>query len=691
MQVFSVRNSSVLSIRFIRGGLRPAMATLLGLTLTGIAHADTLNYRMVIAGEDKGGMLVEKDGESISVAWDYKQNGRGPTLEEAIVLDERGFPRSDEISGKTTFGSTVEENFQASDGVVTWRDATGPGYGSFEETFGFYVPQNGTPYSTALLARALLANSGESLPTYPGGEASIRKRETVTVNGDTGPVEVTAYEIYGLSYNPTLVFLDADGEFFGSAAGRYSLLREGFQQADQQMRDFAVDLSTRRFEEIQAEVAHHYEQPVRIRNVRVFEPEELALSEPKDVVVYRGRISSLQPANSVSPGDEVIVDGEGGTLVAGLYEMHGHLSQDNALLNIAAGVTSLRDMGNENAVLEGLIDRIDSGIIAGPRITRSCFIEGESEFASATGETVSTLEEGLAMVRWCASRDFVQVKLYNSMKPEWAETLVAEAHKLGMRVAGHVPAFSSADAMIEAGFDEITHANQLMLQWVLEEGEDTRTLFRFTAMKRFPSVDPDGEAVQYTLSEMAKRGVVHDPTLAIHELGLTAVDGEPAPMAADIIDNLPINEQRQLRQELFGTESDEERAEYIAAYDFIVGILRRLHQQGTLLVPGTDLGGGLAYHRELMLFEGLGLSPAEVLRRGSYDMAVYLDQDEDLGSIEKGKYADFFLVPGDPTDDLGQLRSIRLVMADGVMYFPSEIYPWFGVKPFADAPAVRLP
>ncbi len=664
---------------------------LLCLTISGGAAADTLTYRMVIAGEDKGHLIVERDGKQLSIDYDYKQNGRGPTVTESLLLDERGFPKTYEVSGKTTFGSSIEEYFRAGDGVASWRDATGPGSTPYEDDFGFYIQQSGSPYGSALLARALLANRGEPLPAYPGGEATLKQRETITVAGRDGSVEVTAYEIFGLSLNPQLVLLDADGEYFGSAGARFSMLREGYQSADQQLRDLAVNLSTQRFEEIQAEVAHNYDLPIRIRNVRVFEPDTLALSAPRDVVVYRRRVASVQPANSPAGGPEVIIDGEGGTLVAGLYEMHGHLSQDNALLNIAAGVTSVRDMGNENAVLEGLIDRIEGGIIAGPRITRSCFIEGASEFASATGETVATLEEALDMVRWCGARDFHQVKLYNSMKPEWAATLVAEAHKLGLRVAGHVPAFGSADDMIEAGFDEITHANQLMLQWVLNEDEDTRTLFRFTAMKRFPDVDLDGEAVQYTLGEMAKRGTAHDPTLAIHELGLTAINGEPAPMAADVIDNLPTNEQRQLKQELFGTESQAERDEYIAAYEFIVEVLKRLHAQGTLLLPGTDLGGGLNYHRELMLFEGLGLTPAEVLRRGSYDMADYLNQDEDLGSIEKGKFADFFLVPGDPTADLGELRKIRMVLSDGVVYFPSEIYPWFGIKPFADAPRLSLP
>ena len=82
------------------------------------------------------------------------------------------------------------------------------------------------------------------------------------------------------------------------------------------------------------------------------------------------------------------------------------------------------------------------------------------------------------------------------------------------------------------------------------------------------------------------------------------------------------------------------------------------------------------------------MTPAQVLRRATYDMAEYLDQDEDLGSIERGKYADFFLVPGDPTANLKEIKRIRMVVANGTVYFPSEIYPYFGIKPFADAPQI---
>ena len=463
---------------------------------------ETGNYRVLIAGEDIGFLNVDHEGDALSIDFDYKQNGRGPTVTEQITIDERGFPIDWTISGTTTFGSGIDEYFRADDGVARWRDATGPGSMDYRDAPAFYIDQNGSGYANALLVRALLASADGRLPVYPGGEASIRQAATETLTAEGVEIDIVAYQILGLDATPRLVFLDSSGNYFGTASPRFALVRAGYEAIEKQLRGLAETLSTDRFVGIQARVAHQHDGPIRITNVRAFEPESLSLSAVRDVVVYGNRIASIQPADSPQTADETVIDGEGGTLVPGMYEMHGHIGQDNALLNIAAGVTSVRDMGNENDVLEDLMTRINTGLIAGPRITRSCFIEGESEFASATGETVATLDEALAMVRWCAARDFHQVKLYNSMRPEWAKTLAAEAHRLGLRVAGHVPAFSTADAMIDAGFDEITHANQLMLGWVLEPTEDTRTLFRFTAMKRFP--DP----VSYTHLTLPTKRIV---------------------------------------------------------------------------------------------------------------------------------------------------------------------------------------
>ena len=86
------------------------------------------------------------------------------------------------------------------------------------------------------------------------------------------------------------------------------------------------------------------------------------------------------------------------------------------------------------------------------------------------------------------------------------------------------------------------------------------------------------------------------------------------------------------------------------------------------------------------MYQKAGFTPAEILARATLEAASYVGQGDRLGSIEKGKLADFFLVAGDPVKDLKAIKAIRMVVKDGAVYFPSEIYPDFGIKPFATAP-----
>ena len=242
--------------------------------------------------------------------------------------------------------------------------------------------------------------------------------------------------------------------------------------------------------------------------------------------------------------------------------------------------------------------------------------------------------------------------------------------------------------MIAAGFDEMTHINQIMLGWVLDEGEDTRTLLRLTALDRLPGLDLSSEPVRSTIRAMADKGIAHDPTVTIHENLLLGRNGTVSRSFADIVDYMPVSVQRDYRTGWVDVSEPGTDEAYRGAYDKIVETLRMMDDAGILLVPGTDMGGSFAYHRELELFEDIGMTPAEVLRRATLDMAEYLGQDEDLGSIEGGKYADFFLVAGDPTQDLSEIKRIRMVVADGTVYYPAEIYSGFGVRPFAAQPAV---
>lgn len=651
------------------------------------AAAEMREYRVLSGGNDVGHLNADVEADQVVIDYDYKNNGRGPTIAETIALDANGLPIGWTVEGASTFGNLVDEMFSWSDGNASWRDATGVGAADASEA-QFYIPQGGSPWAMALLARALLADDDNSFAVLPGGTATLTPHGTTTFEGLDGPVEATTYEIAGLDLNPSYVTLGADGVLFAVASPRFAIIRAGYEAADAQLRDYAQTLSTERFVRIQAESARNFDGPVRVQNVLVFNPETMTREGPYDVVWYGERISSVQPNGSPVTEGETVIDGAGGTLVPGMYEMHGHISQNVALLNIAAGITSVRDMGNETDVLEGLINRIADGTIAGPRITRSGFIEGLSEFSSQTGELVSTEEAALDQVRWYAARGFHQVKLYNSMTPAWAPALVEEAHRLGLRVAGHVPAFSNANAMIEAGFDELTHINQVMLGWVLEPEEDTRTLLRLTALDRLPALDLNSAPVQHTLDLMTENNIAIDPTITIHESLLLGRNGEISPSFADIFDHMPIGQQRGLQEAWSDVSAEGADERYRGAFDQVMRTVTMMRERGILIVPGTDMGGSFAYHRELELFERVGYTAPEVLRLATLGMAEYLGQDEDLGSIVGGSYADFFLVPGDPTTDLNAIKSIAMVVANGTVYFPSDIYPHFGIRPFADAPVV---
>jgi hypothetical protein len=234
----------------------------------------------------------------------------------------------------------------------------------------------------------------------------------------------------------------------------------------------------------------------------------------------------------------------------------------------------------------------------------------------------------------------------------------------------------------------MTHINQFMLGWVMQPGEDTRTLFRLTALKRLPALDLNSARVQHTIRMMVDGHKAIDPTLGIHEQLTQNRDGQVPPGAVDYIDHLPIGARRAMMKAWVDTSAPGDDAAYRGAFDKILATVKMLNDRKVFIVFGTDTGGSFTYHRELELYQRAGMTAPQILARATLESARYLGRDQDLGSVEKGKLADFFLIPGDPTRDLKAIKTIRMVVKDGAFYFPSEVYPRFGIRPFAEPPKV---
>lgn len=646
------------------------------------------SFTIIIGGTKVGHLDVIRAGDTVITDFDYKDNGRGPTIKETIILNREGFPVKWDIAGNTTFGNDINEHFALDGQKAIWKDASGKGSTKITKP-SFYVNQSGSPYSLLISARVLLNSKNHSIAALPAGQLKLTELETIEVGSKTGKLKLKTYALSGTDLNPTYFILDEKEQFFAQISPGYIVIRSGFESEEKSLRQLSVKYSAKRFEDLQNRFAHKYEKDIRIRNVKIFDPKTLTLTDLSSVLIRGDKILSIDAGDIAAKENEVEIDGDGGVLVAGLYDMHGHMGENSALLNVAAGVTSVRDMGNNNDVLENLIQKIESGVLIGPNITRLGFIEGKSPFSSNNGILVENELQAVDAVQTYADKGFYGIKLYNSMTGAWAPAIVKKAHELNMPVTGHVPAFSNANDMLIAGFDEMTHINQIMLGWVLEPNEDTRTLLRLTALQRIPNLDLSSAPVQKTLDLMVKNKVAMDPTLAIHELLLLSRNGITQKGTLDYIENMPANEQRDAKMAMASIKNDIEDKAYRLAYDKIVETLKLMKDRGILILPGTDLGGAFTLHRELELYQQLGYTPAELLKLGSYDMAKYLGQ-ENRGAIETGMIADFFLIPDDPTKDIKAIKKISMVSRGGVLYFPSEIYPEFGIKPFAEKPAVKL-
>jgi Amidohydrolase family len=667
-----------------------ALALVCILALPSLADAGTERFTVIAGGKNVGHLTADTTGNETRIDYDYKDNGRGPTMTETIRLDGQGLPSEWTLTGTTTFGSKVKEHFAHKGSRAEWVDSTGKG-GTAVQGPSLYVAQSGSPWSDGIYARAMLSTAGKQIPALPGGTLHVEKGETFAVQGGGAAIDVTRYDVSGIDLTPDIILLDSKGELFASVDSTFIMVRAGYEDEEQRLRQMAANWATERLVNMEREVGHHYAGPVRIRNVRLFDPKTSSLTDPVSVLVKDRQISAVETLDSPATPGETTIDGAGGTLVAGMYEMHSHLDQDEGLLDVLAGITTVRDMGNDNAVLDKLVQRIDQGIIGGPHVVRSGFIEGKSPFSANNGILVDNQEKALDAVRWYGARGFWQIKIYNSMNPQWVPAMTQEAHRLGMRVAGHIPAFSTADDMILAGYDEITHINQFMLGWVIQPGEDTRTLFRLTALKRLGGLDLQSPRVQHTIDMMVERKIAIDPTLGIHELLTLGRDGQIPPGAVDYFDHLPIARRRDAMKGLIDVSAPGDDKAYRAAFVKLIETVRLLHDRGVFIVFGTDTGGSFTYHRELELYQGAGMTPAEIVKRATYDSARYLGQDQRMGSIDKGKLADFFLIQGDPTKDLKAIKSIRMVVKDGTFYYPAQVYPKFGIQPFAATPAITEP
>jgi imidazolonepropionase-like amidohydrolase len=432
---------------------------------------------------------------------------------------------------------------------------------------------------------------------------------------------------------------------------------------------------------IQEQFVEVADEAFAITNVTLIDGTGAAPQPGRTVVVREGRIAEIVAAGEFNAGAMRTVDGSGGTLMPGMMGLHNHLYYTAAggrgmqlnfsapLLYLGSGVTTVRTTGSQNAYSEiNLKEEIEAGRNPGPRIHITApYITG------GQGATTMTLldspEQARRFVQYWAAEGATWLKAYTNVGYDEMAAAVEEAHRLGIKVTGHICSISFTEA-VELGFDNIEHGLFTNSDYdpTKERGECPDT-YREHAM----SIDPEGPEARETFQAMVDAGVPMTSTLAVYEL---------------FVRDRPTKDPRALE-----AMAPEVRQAYLEAKDNIdrdgwppewmetaMAYERAFVDAGGLLAAGVDPTGnggalpGYGDQRNVELLREAGFSPEEVVQITTLNGAKILDVDDELGSVEVGKIADLVLMEGDFVADPGAIRSVSLVFKDGVGYRPHDFF-----------------
>ncbi|HEY0502076.1 MAG TPA: amidohydrolase family protein [Lysobacter sp.] len=664
---------------------------LLGLASSALAQ-ETLRYVALVDGGKQAGQQVVTRGAdgTTTVDFIFKDNGRGPELKESYTLAPDGTYRTYQVQGTSTFGAKIDERFARDGDRVQWKSTSDEGAQAVKGT-AQYSPLGGSPQGFSVAFNALSKRPDGKLPLIPSGTLTSRKVAQAQAQCGTTQRDVQLVALTGVGLTPTFAWatIDANPRLFAYIyPGFLQLIEDGCQASANDLEarqkvaegEALVDLAKR--------LGHPLAGTTLIRNARVFDSEKAQLGAASDVRVKDGKIVSVTPAAKTAAGADHVIDANGKVLLPGLFDMHGHVGRWDGGLNLAAGVTTVRDMGNDNATLQQMLGEIEGGTLMSPDIVPAGFIEGESKFSARNGFVVKNLDDAKKAVDWYAQHHYPQIKIYNSFPKDILKDTVAYAHSKGMRVSGHVPAFLRAQDVVDDGFDEIQHINQLMLNFFVDEKTDTRTLARFyLPAEKTDGLDLDSKPVQDFIGNLASKQIVIDPTLATFEF-LHQREGEMSPIVADVADHLPPDIQRGRRAAEMNIPDDATAAKYNRSYAKMVDFVGRAYKAGVPLVAGTDEMVGFTLQRELELYVKAGLTPSQALQVATWNGAKYSRTLPERGSVTPGKRSDLVLIDGDPTQNIADIRKVALVLKGATAYYPEEIHEALGIKPFV--PAVKV-
>jgi imidazolonepropionase-like amidohydrolase len=423
---------------------------------------------------------------------------------------------------------------------------------------------------------------------------------------------------------------------------------------------------------------------VAITNVTVIDGTGAAPQPGTTVVMQRGRITAVGKSITV-PAGALVIDGHGKTLIPGMVGMHDHLfytaaggrevsvASTGPRLYLASGVTTIRTTGTNSPYSDINTKRdIDAGRRVGPHIFITApYITGELHTGSPDMAVVTTPDAARRFVDYWAAEGATWIKAYTDISRENLGATIAEAHRRGIKVTGHLCSVTYQEA-VGLGIDNLEHGMLAASDFYPGKQPDVCPLDSYQVIAKG---DPASSAGQATIKSMVDHHVPMTSTL---------------PVVEALCSNRPVRDQRTLDM-----MAPEVRADYLKSRDFIDSsktwpfTAEALHHMmqferafvaaGGLLAAGVDPTGnggalpGFGDQRGYELLREAGFSAEQAVQIVSLNGAKILGVQDRFGSIEQGKEADLVLLDGDLVANPAVIRNVVTVFKGGVGFDPAKV------------------
>ncbi len=587
--------------------------------------------------------------------------------DETMRIGADGMPADIVVRGVTPSGDAAE-NFEIANGNASWTSPVDKGSAPYS-TAAFYLSQGGPFLGIAPQVDALLAAGSAGMALLPSGKATFQKVTSLDVDGPQGKKHIDLVLMRGTSQTPQALWVE-NGKFFGQLFG-LSLVPAGYESNVDKMQA-AQDAAIAALAPATAKkfLTAAARRPVLFSDVKMYDADAEKFFAHRYVLTSGGKIVSVgTKAPAKLPAGTRKIDGAGKTLIPGLWDSHMHVGDDfQTVSELALGVTNCRNPGGPIELEVSQRERRNKGTLLAPECWDSVIVDRKGPLVAQGSIAVGSLEDTLAAVRKIKANNLTAVKFYTSMDPAWIPPGAALAHKLGLHVHGHIPAGMRTLDAINAGYDEITHIYFATMQAMPAEvvAKANTTMRLLGPGKYFKDVDLDAEPTKTVIRTMAEKHIVLDPTLVVVENVLLPEAGTLHPAYAPYAGTLPAATERGFKSGPIPYLPGMTRADAQASVHHMQEYVAKLFHSGVPIVAGTD-GTGMEIVRELELYVGGGLTPAEALATATIIPARNVKADKRTGSIAAGKEADLLLVDGDPEAKIGDLRHVDQVMSDGVL------------------------